>query len=47
MGHFELEKYLGFIPDHYNKANVVIKKKRKRFLRDYMESMIHKKNAKS
>ena len=47
MGHVELEKDLGFIPDHYNKANVVIKKKRKRFLRDYMESMIHKKNAKS
>ena len=47
MGHVELEKDLGFIPGHYSKANVVIKKERKRFLRDYTESTIHKKNAKS
>ena len=32
MGHVELEKDLGFIPDHYNKANVVIKKREKDFL---------------
>ena len=30
MGHVELEKDLGFIPDHYNKANVVIKKKERK-----------------